>query len=162
MAQTYEQWKKSYEGMTSEQQKQYNDILKTKGADYIGNQYMSQYNAASTPKTTSSNTWSSYTSKPEYAWQWSTSSPTVNDTSWDKWNGTYTYNEKSWYYESNWTSGWTPAWTTDKGQQVRDYWNSLTAEQQQKAAAQDKMKTVMQQYWLTVKPSEWTSAWWTP
>ena len=162
MAQTYEQWKKSYEGMTSEQQKQYNDILKTKGADYIGNQYMSQYNAASTPKTTSSNTWSSYTSKPEYAWQWSTSSPTVNDTSWDKWNGTYTYNEKSWYYESNWTSGWTPAWTTDKGQQVRDYWNSLTAEQQQKAAAQDKMKTVMQQYGLTVKPSEWTSAWWTP
>lgn len=162
MAQTYEQWKKSYESLDDAQKKQYADIAQSKWADYIGSKYLSQYNAASTPQTWSSNTWSSYTSKPEYAWQWSTSSPTVNDTSWDKWNGTYTYNEKSWYYESNWTSGWTPAWTTDKGQQVRDYWNSLTAEQQQKAAAQDKMKTVMQQYWLTVKPSEWTSAWWTP
>ena len=56
MAQTYEQWKKSYEGMTSEQQKQYNDILKTKGTDYIGNQYMSQYNSANTPSTPKNNT----------------------------------------------------------------------------------------------------------
>lgn len=169
MAQTYEQWKKSYESLDDAQKKQYADIAQSKWADYIWNKYLSQYNSASTPQntgsSTSSNTGSSYTSKPEYAWQWTTPPITTpKDTSWNKWNGTYTYNEKTWYYESNGTSGWTSTWTTwwtDKATQIRDYWNSLTAEQQQKASTQSKMKSVMQQYWLTVKPSEWTSAWWT-
>lgn len=56
MAQTYEQWKKSYEAMDDSQKKQYQDILKGKSADYIGNKYMAQYNGSSTPTTTNTNT----------------------------------------------------------------------------------------------------------
>ncbi len=146
----------------------YDKMIKQLNSQYGSSTSSSTPTPTNTPNTTSSNTGSSstsssYTVKSEYGWQWSASAPTVKDTSWDKGNSTYTYNDKSWYYESNWIGSWASTWATvDKWQQVRDYWNSLTAEQQQKAAAQDKMKTVMQQYWLTVKPSEWTSAWWTP
>jgi hypothetical protein len=43
MAQTYEQWKQSYESMDKAQKQQYADLLKTKSIDYIGNQYATRY-----------------------------------------------------------------------------------------------------------------------
>ncbi len=46
MAISYDQWKKSYESMDDSQKQQYNDAIKNKGDDYIGNQYMKQYNNA--------------------------------------------------------------------------------------------------------------------
>ena len=55
MTLSYEQRKKSYEGMNSTQKKQYNDLLQWKWSDYIGNQYMQQYNNSQTvytPETT--------------------------------------------------------------------------------------------------------------
>ena len=78
MAQTYDQWKKSYEGMTAAQQQQYNDILKTKSADYIGNQYMNQYNnTVYTPTTTEKQTntftyWDTggAANAKQYTWTW--------------------------------------------------------------------------------------------
>ena len=46
MAISYDQWKKSYESMDDSQKQQYNDAIKNKWDDYIGNQYMKQYNDA--------------------------------------------------------------------------------------------------------------------
>lgn len=46
MAISYDNRKKSYESMDDSQKQQYNDILKSKWDDYIGNQYMKQYNDA--------------------------------------------------------------------------------------------------------------------
>lgn len=43
MAQTYEQWKKSYESLDDAQKKQYADIAQSKWADYIGSKYLAQY-----------------------------------------------------------------------------------------------------------------------
>ena len=44
MALSYDQRKKSYDSMNDSQKQQYNDVLKSKWDDYIGNQYMQQYN----------------------------------------------------------------------------------------------------------------------
>lgn len=44
MAISYDNRKKSYDSMDLSQKQQYNDLLKNKGDDYIGNQYMKQYN----------------------------------------------------------------------------------------------------------------------
>ncbi|MBO7711975.1 MAG: hypothetical protein J6S85_00320 [Methanobrevibacter sp.] len=42
---SYDQWKKLYEGMSSSQRQQYNDMLKSNGsADAIGSKYLQQYN----------------------------------------------------------------------------------------------------------------------
>ena len=180
MAQTYEQWKKSYEGMTSEQQKQYNDILKTKGADYIGNQYMSQYNSANTPQTWSSNTWSSYTYKSEYAWQWSKNAPEVKDTSWNKGSWNYVYDDKSWYYQKQetptTTTGWatwgTPsvttwgtAWGTTTWEtywdKLRSAWNNMTPEQQQAALQKSPaLKDNLKRYGIVVWETPATTDTW--
>lgn len=85
MAQTYEQWKKSYESMNAKQQQQYNDLLKSKWADYIGNQYMNQYNnsntvytPSTTQKVTNPNVKPTYTygdtggavNATQYTWTW--------------------------------------------------------------------------------------------
>ena len=42
MALSYDQRKKSYDSMNDSQKQQYNDVLKSKWDDYIGNQYMQQ------------------------------------------------------------------------------------------------------------------------
>ena len=39
---SYDNRKKSYDSMDDSQKQQYNDMLKNKGDDYIGNQYMQQ------------------------------------------------------------------------------------------------------------------------
>lgn len=85
MAQTYEQWKKSYESMNAKQQQQYNDLLKSKWSDYIGNQYMNQYNnsntvytPSTTQKVTNPNVKPTYTywdtggalNAQQYTWTW--------------------------------------------------------------------------------------------
>lgn len=44
MAISYDNRKKSYDSMDDSQKQQYNDMLKNRGDDYIGNQYMKQYN----------------------------------------------------------------------------------------------------------------------
>lgn len=41
---SYDNRKKSYDSMDDSQKQQYNDMLKNKGDDYVGNQYMKQYN----------------------------------------------------------------------------------------------------------------------
>jgi len=178
MAQTYEDWKKSYESMNATQKQQYADILKTKGSDYIGNQYANRYvsemwgnkptsTTASTPAnttptsistTTAKTNTTSVVSKPEYQWQgWTTtkdpsSSPYVN-----QWQGQYTYNPQSWYYEVNksWTT--TPTATTtakSTSSDLSNYWNNLSYEQQQSALNNNpNLKSNLASRWLTIKPA---------
>lgn len=180
MAQTYEQWKKSYESLDDAQKKQYADIAQSKWADYIGSKYLSQYNAASTPQTWSSNTWSSYTYKSEYAWQWSKNAPEVKDTSWDKWSWNYVYDDKSWYYQKQetptTTTGWatwgTPsvttwgtAWGTTTWEtywdKLRSAWNNMTPEQQQAALQKSPaLKDSLKRYGIVVWETPTTTDTW--
>ena len=51
MAISYDQRKKSYEWMDDTQKQQYNEAIKNKWDDYIGNQYMKQYNESVQPQT---------------------------------------------------------------------------------------------------------------
>jgi hypothetical protein len=50
---SYDNRKKSYDSMDDSQKQQYNDMLKNKGDDYIGNQYMKQYNQMNNQQQTS-------------------------------------------------------------------------------------------------------------
>ena len=50
MAISYDQRKKSYEWMDDTQKQQYNEAIKNKWDDYIGNQYLKQYNEANQPQ----------------------------------------------------------------------------------------------------------------
>ena len=54
MALSYDQRKKSYDSMNDSQKQQYNDLLKNEKDDYIGNQYMKQYNQANQQTNSSS------------------------------------------------------------------------------------------------------------
>lgn len=52
---SYDNRKKSYDSMNDSQKQQYNDLLKNKGDDYIGNQYMKQYNQTNNNQQQTSN-----------------------------------------------------------------------------------------------------------
>ena len=165
MAQTYEEWKKSYESMNDTQKQQYNDILKNKWADYIGNKYMSQYNQSSTPASTTST--STSVAKPEYQWSWTTwtkSSAYQNQWEWD-----YYYNPQTQYYEKKGTSGaGTSSWTkvetpetpkTTVSSDLSSFWNNLSYQQQQDYLAKNSwLKQSLAAKWLTIKQpeAEWT------
>lgn len=80
MAISYDQRKKSYEWMDDTQKQQYNEAIKSKWDDYIGNQYMKQYQQANTPQ--SNNNSSNFNNQNGTNWQNSTdySTPTITKT----------------------------------------------------------------------------------
>lgn len=112
---------------------------------------------SSTPKNTSTNTTSSsYTVKPEYWGQGTTANVRQpQDTSWDKGNTTYTYNPQSWYYEAKPQSS-NVSWTPTKWDQIREWWNNMTPEQQQEALAKHpNLANELARYGITT-PKSWT------
>lgn len=154
MAQTYEQWKKSYESLDDAQKKQYADIIKDKWADYIGNQYLSQYNSASTPKVNNANvtyTWQS-TSGWNTSWtsnmnSMSQSSAINNSRNFQVGTGDVVDMPKQQATSLNQTSNY--------NQQVAERWNSLTASQQMQALTWNKsLSDYVASKWLTVKKEE--------
>ena len=168
MAQTYEQWKQSYESMDKAQKQQYADLLKTKGSDYIGNQYANRYASEmwSTPKT------STTTSTP--------TTSTASTSTWNQWSSS-NYKDSDWYYsgtdrnaatagsEFGWTTtSWatttkvetpkvetpkveTPSKTTASSD-LASFWNNLSYEDQQKYLNQNpNLKQSVVAKWLTIK-----------
>lgn len=126
-------------------------------------------NKSSTSSTNSTPT--TYTTKSEYGGQGSNTSAQPKDTSWDKWNWTYSYNASTGYYEKTGgatsnnqtsnqtsTSAGTPSTpttpTTSGGNKVQNWWNNLSPEEQQKYWNTDAGKQAMKQYWLTYKPQD--------
>ena len=85
MALSYDQRKKSYEWMDDTQKQQYNDLLGKKGDDYIGNQYMKQYQQASQPQQTTNtqqqtNNAANFNNQNGTNWQNQTQTPTIQKT----------------------------------------------------------------------------------
>ena len=165
MAQTYEQWKQSYESMDKAQKQQYADLLKTKSSDYIGNQYATRYagekwgKTATTPTTSTETTSTTPTpniAKPEYQWTWTSGAKWSTYT--NQWEGNFTYNPKSWYYEKT-TNVETPKIETPKAanQELANFWNNLSYEQQQNYLNQNpNLKQSVVSKWLTIKQPEAT------
>ena len=66
---SYDNRKKSYDSMDDSQKQQYNDLLKNKGDDYIGNQYMKQYNNETSNTPQSNNNSSNPINNNDTNWQ---------------------------------------------------------------------------------------------
>lgn len=82
MALSYDQRKKSYDSMNDSQKQQYNEAIKNKGDDYIGNQYMKQYNQQTNNTPQSNNNSSNFNNQNGTNWQNQTNfeTPTVQKT----------------------------------------------------------------------------------
>lgn len=109
----------------------------------------------STPTVSSANT-----VKPEYQWQWSTN---AKQSTWqDQWNGNYTYNQKTWYYERVWDTSNTPSTTStattpanSNVSKIADGWNNMSYAQQQAALKKNpSLQQVLDKYWITSKQPE--------
>lgn len=86
MAISYDNRKKSYESMDDNQKQQYNEALKSKWDDYVGNQYMKQYNQSNSSEFWWFSSWSTVKTQGAY-WEnlnqndkWWTSTPTIEKT----------------------------------------------------------------------------------
>jgi len=66
---SYDNRKKSYDSMNDSQKQQYNDMLKNKGDDYVGNQYMKQYNQQTNNTPQSNNNSSNFNNQNGTNWQ---------------------------------------------------------------------------------------------
>ena len=66
---SYDNRKKSYDSMDDSQKQQYNDMLKNKGDDYVGNQYMKQYNQQTNNTPQSDNNSSNFNNQNGTNWQ---------------------------------------------------------------------------------------------
>ena len=66
---SYDNRKKSYDSMDDSQKQQYNDMLKNKGDDYVGNQYMKQYNQQTNNTPQSNNNSSNFNNQNGTNWQ---------------------------------------------------------------------------------------------
>lgn len=79
---SYDNRKKSYDSMDDSKKQQYNDLLKNKGDDYIGNQYMKQYNNETNNTPQSNNNSSNFNNQNGTNWQNQTNfdTPTVQKT----------------------------------------------------------------------------------
>ena len=155
MAQTYEQWKKSYESLDDAQKKQYADIAQSKWADYIGNKYLSQYNGASTPSTPKNNTVTE-------TYRWVVDNP---NTSWTS-NMNSMSQTKAQDNSRNFQVGTGDVAEMPQQPKVSSVqqptqdnfaktWNNLTASQQISALTWNKQLTdYINSKWLTVKKEE--------
>lgn len=154
MAQTYEQWKKSYESLDDAQKKQYADIISSKWADYIGNKYLSQYNAASTPSTPKNNTVTE-------TYRWVVDNP---NTSWT--SNMNSMSQSSAQYNSR-NAQVNTGDVVDMPEQPKvssvqqptqdrfaQSWANMTAAQQQAALTKKGMLDYINSRWLTVKKEE--------
>lgn len=158
MAQTYEQWKKSYESLDDAQKKLYADTISSKWADYIGNKYLSQYNAASTPSTPKNNTVTE-------TYRWVVDNP---NTSWT--SNMNSMSQSSAQYNSR-NAQVNTGDVVEMPQQPKvssvqqpaqdnfaKSWNSLSAAQQQAALTKKGMLDYVNSKWLTVKKEETPAA----
>ena len=90
---SYDNRKKSYDSMDDSQKQQYNDMLKNKGDDYVGNQYMKQYNQQTNNTPQSDNNSSNFNNQNGTNWQnqQNFDTPTVQKTESQNNNQTYNY-----------------------------------------------------------------------
>ena len=140
---SYDNRKKSYDSMDDSQKQQYNDMLKNKGDDYIGNQYMKQYNQQTNNTPQSDNNSSNFNNQNGTNWQNQTNfeTPTVQKTESQNNNQTYNYdpNEKldtSMFWASDgkvkvqeWTAQqtWMPDYQLDSDARTREITDNLNA-----------------------------------
>lgn len=158
MAYDYNKAKSAYEALNDAQRKQYDEANKN-DANY--QKFMQQYNAeksqvSNVPTQTN-------VAKPEY--QWAGTSTNTKYT--NQWEGNYTYNPTSWYYEKQGTTiGWTSwasnTWTSPSYRAtVTNQWNNLSYEQQQeKIKANPNLRSYLQQAGLTEKSAPVTETTW--
>ena len=129
MAISYDQRKKSYEWMDDTQKQQYNDALKNKWDDYIGNQYMKQYQQANTPQSDDNS--SNFNNQNGVNWQNSTNNqtPTITKTeNQNNFDSSETLDTNK-FWATNWkvvVKEWTAAQTG-----MPDYQNSTDARMQE-------------------------------
>lgn len=143
MAISYDQRKKSYDSMDDSQKQQYNDLLKSKGNDYIGNQYMKQYQQASQPQQTTNtqqqtNNTANFNNQGETNWQNQTQTPTIQKTeTQNKYVNPDLDTSKFW--ETNWqvsVKEWTaqqtgkPDYQLDSEARMQEITNNLNAYRQ--------------------------------
>lgn len=158
MAQTYEQWKKSYESLDSAQKKLYADTISSKWADYIGNKYLAQYNSAgatSTPKVETVTYKWKVSDNPNTSWTSnmnSMSQTKAQDNSRNFQVGTGDVVDR---INQVWQQLQTTKQQLDQtAQQVADRWNLLSPEQQQAALTKKGMLDYVNSKWLTIKKEE--------
>lgn len=77
---SYDNRKKSYDSMDDSQKQQYNDMLKNKGDDYVGNQYMKQYNQQTNNTPQSDNNSSNFNNQNGTNWQNQTQQQPIQQT----------------------------------------------------------------------------------
>lgn len=111
MAISYDNRKKSYDSMNDSQKQQYNDLLKNKGDDYIGNQYMKQYNQTNNNQQQTSNE-SNFNNQNGTNWQNQTQQPLYNKT-------------EDWFY--TWNSEWEKA---ENRKRLRELWADTFTEEE--------------------------------
>lgn len=150
MAQTYEQWKKSYESLDDAQKKQYADIISSKWADYIGNKYLSQYNAANTPSTPKNNTVTE-----TYRWQVSDGTSNMNSMS----QTAAQSNSRNFQVGTGDVVEMPQQPKVSSVQQPTQdnfakSWDSLSAAQQQAALTKKGLLDYVNSKWLTIKKEE--------
>lgn len=175
MAYDYNKAKADYEALTPEQQKQFaeqnkNDANFQKFAvEYTKEKYGTwnqTTNQSSTPVQTSTTSTNSNVAKPEYQW----TGTTIQNSYKNQWEGNYTYNPTSWYYEKQGTNtgntGNINTWTSPSYRAtVANQWNSLDYAKQQELIKKDpNLKSYLQQAGLTEKsaPQTWAETPTTP
>lgn len=159
MAYDYNKIKTAYEALDDTQKQQFAQQTWWYVQQFIKD-YQAEQSKASTPKTSTTST---TVAKPEYQWSWTTGTKTSTYT--NQWEGNYTFNPQTWYYEKQTSAGttWTTTWgatsTTTKvetpkaaSSDLSNFWNNLSYEDQQKYLQQSpSLKQSLAAKWLTIK-----------
>ena len=117
---SYDQWKKLYEGMSSSQRQQYNDMLKSNGsADAIGSKYLQQYNNSQNVYTADTTNKLTNSSLPT-----NTYGDTGGAANATKYSGTWTGGTWDYTYNPNINTGSFQEWVLKFWNNAINYWKT--------------------------------------
>lgn len=148
----YEKTKQQYESLSDQKKQEFANMKWWYVQDFL-TRYNAEKSSASTPTSTTTTTkTSTATAVPEY--QWSGNTASKQNTYTNQWEGTYSYNPQTQYYEKQWTT------QNDTYAQIRSEWDKLTYDQQQaKLKENPNLKAWVEKVWWTfkTKPEETTT-----
>ena len=153
---SYDNRKKSYDSMDDSQKQQYNDMLKNKGDDYVGNQYMKHYNQQTNNTPQSDNNSSNFNNQNGTNWQnqaykwnpWEVDQKVENQTDSNGYSqtkdGFYTWNSE-WEKEQNRKKLAEMEWNVNAETKQTDF-NNVSPELDQSKFNQDPWKITVQEW----------------
>ena len=153
---SYDNRKKSYDSMDDSQKQQYNDMLKNKGDDYVGNQYMKQYNQQTNNTPQSDNNSSNFNNQngtnwgnQAYKWNpWEVDQKVENQTDSNGYSqtkdGFYTWNSE-WEKEQNRKKLAEMEWNVNAETKQTDF-NNVSPDLDQSKFNQDPWKITVQEW----------------